>query len=136
MAATKFPKDDRGRSLPRSEIKNQEAEFVYWFYTEYLGETPDATSYQYGTALLRDLMSPGTSKFRQAQAYSAQDLARLCWYLRDKEVSVGGLEIFKTYDLLRSFVSGNERRLERLVGFFKRTQKENSPQSFVIPDGW
>lgn len=134
--ANKFEVDaTNGRVYPRTEIKNQVAEFIYWFHVYYQGSAPDATSYSVGTKIIKDLMEPGARKFPGARGYTAREMADLLYYLREKDIELDSISLLRVPNLLRSFVNNNKRVLDSKVEWLSSISS-SEVSSWDSPKGW
>jgi hypothetical protein len=123
------------RIYPDESKSNQIAALVYWFYVDFLGKSPDATSYSAGTKMLTDVMKPSKTKFPGARSYTAKQIADLFYHLRDGGVIVDGLQMAKTNGLLMAFVDGDTDTVDRIIAYFNG-QGNGKKEEWTQVQGW
>jgi len=124
------------RTYPDAAPKNQVASLIHWFYNDFLGVTPDATSYSGGTKMLKDLMV-ANRKMPGIRLYTSREISDLLYYLRDNGVRVDSLGIVRTNGLLMAFVEDNSATLDRIIRYFlgKGNGKEKEEEWKAV-EGW
>jgi len=124
------------KTYPDAKPKNKIASLIYWFYNDFMGVQPDATSYSGGTKILGDLMK-ANKDMPGIRLYTANEVADLLYYLKEKGVRVDGLNIARTSGLLMAFVEKDNETLDRIVNYFLgETGGKGKKEEWRTVEGW
>lgn len=118
---------------PDDTKKNKEAALIHWFYTSFLGKTPDATHYASGTKILSGILRK-SKKYPDARVYTLKEVADLFYYLRRCGINRIDLTILKFPNLLSAYTEGEARRLDDIVAYLKKG--DSVDDRWTAPEGW